>query len=74
LRLRLRTQRERRGSTTPVPSSWGFINRETSTTHASEASKRPCLSWIKPNWFRQIEPDALKRGSSLVRRPSQSAL
>ena len=66
-----RTAREHH---TPVPSSWGSINRETSTTHASEASKRPCLSWIKPNWFRRIEPHALEKGSSLIRRLSQSAL
>jgi hypothetical protein len=43
-------------------------------TPASEASKRPFLSWIKPDWFRRIEPDALERGSSSVRRLSLSAL
>jgi len=33
------------------------------TTHASEASIRPCLNWIRPAWFPEIEADVLKRGS-----------
>jgi len=52
----------------------GSINREIFTTPASKASIRPCLNWIKPNWFRRIEPAALERGSSLAHQLSQSAL
>jgi len=40
-----RTAREHHACTVIM----GSINRETSTIHASEASIRPCLSWIKPN-------------------------
>jgi hypothetical protein len=39
----------------PVPSSWGSINRETSTIHALAASTRPCLSWIKRERLGQSE-------------------
>jgi len=39
----------------PVPLSWGSIDLETSTTHASEASIRSCLSWIRPAWFPEIK-------------------
>jgi hypothetical protein len=71
--MRQQTRRDRHWSTMPVPSSWGSINPGTSTTHASEASTGPYLTWIKRDWFRRTETRAPRKDSSPVRRPPQCA-